>query len=133
MRVEACLDVQAPADMVWDIVTDPEAMPNVLAGITRWDVCGDVDRGLGARYRVRMLVGSAEVGGLVEGVEFDERRDMAWTTVTGGAHGAGWRLRPAPDGGTRVMLRLSYSAPGGVLGLLADRFSAPMVRRNLQA
>ena len=133
MRVEACADVRAPADVVWDVVTDPWCVPEILAGVTRWESAGDVERGLGARYRVRMQVGSAEVGGLIEVVEFDERRDMAWTTVTGVEHRGRWRLRPGPDGSTRVVLRLSYSAPGGFLGLLADRFSAPMVRRNLQA
>ena len=39
--------------------------------------------GSGARFTMRMRVGSADVGGLVEVVECDEPRDMAWTSITG--------------------------------------------------
>ena len=36
---------------------------------------GDQEPGLGARYRMLLRVGSAEVGGLIEVVEYDEPRD----------------------------------------------------------
>ena len=39
---------------------------------------------------------------------------------TGIDHRGRWRLREEPDGRTRVELRLSYQAPGGVLGLVSD-------------
>ena len=100
--------------------------------MTRWQVEGDLDSGLGARYSVLMKAGSAEVGGLVEVVEFDAPRDMAWTNVTGLDQRGRWRLRETDDGATTVTFRLSYQAPGGLLGSLSDRLSAPMVRQNLQ-
>jgi uncharacterized membrane protein len=132
MRIAEHVTVRASAKEVWDVVTDPSQAANVMAGVTRWDVAGDADRGEGARYRVLMQVGSAPVGGLVEVVEYDPCREMAWTSVTGVDQRGRWRLRPTDDGGTSVELRLSYAAPGGLIGLLADRFSAPMVRRNLR-
>ena len=131
MRVESCIDVQAPPSVVWALITDPGIIPELMAGVTRWEVTGDVERGLGARYKVRMHVGSAEVGGLVEVVEADDNRDLAWSSVTGVEHRGRWRLRQPRPGCTRVTLRLSYSAPGGLLGLVADRMAAPMVRSNL--
>ena len=67
---------------------------------------------LGARYRMLMRVGSADVGGLIEIVEFDDGRDLAWTSVTGIDQRGRWRIRETPDGRTRVTLRLSYGAPG---------------------
>jgi uncharacterized membrane protein len=103
-----------------------------MAGVTRWDVEDGAPDGVGARYRVLMQVGAAPVGGVVEVVEYDPCREMAWTSVTGVDQRGRWRLRPTGDGGTRVELRVSYGAPGGLLGWLADRFSAPMVRRNLR-
>ena len=81
---------------------------------------------------MRMQVGSAEVGGLVEVVEFDEPGDLSWTNVTGIDQRGRWRLRETSDGRTRVTLRLSYDAPGGVLGMISDRVSAPMVGRNFE-
>jgi acyl-CoA synthetase (AMP-forming)/AMP-acid ligase II len=79
-----------------------------------------------------MRVGSADVGGLVEIVEFDEPGDLAWTSVTGIDQRGRWRLRETGDGRTRVTLRLSYGSPGGILGAVADRLSASMVARNLE-
>ena len=88
---------------------------------------------LGARYSMRMKVGSAEVGGVVEVVEFDEPGDLSWTNVTGIDQRGRWRLRETSDGRTRVTLRLSYDAPGGVLGMISDRVSGADGRPQLRA
>jgi uncharacterized membrane protein len=132
MRVEERIVVDAPPEVVWDLIADPELCRRVLKGVTRWEVAGEQAVGLGARYAMRMKVGSAEVGGLVEVVEFDELRDMAWTSVTGLDHRGRWRLREHERGGTTVSFRLAYQAPGGLLATIADRVSAPMVRGNLR-
>src|ERR671920_2594399 len=81
---------------------------------------------------MRMHVGSAHVGGLIEIVEWDEPREMAWTSVTGIEQRGRWRLREQDDGTTRVTLRLSYSAPGTFLSTVADVVSARMVKSNLR-
>ena len=87
---------------------------------------------MGSRYSMRMHVGSADVGGLVEVVEFDEPGDLAWTSVTGIDQRGRWRLRENDDGGTRVTLRLQYGAPGGLLAAVSDRLSAPIVSGHLE-
>ena len=65
---------------MWSFVDDPARYLHFMSGITRWEVVGEQARGVGARYRMLMRVGSAEIGGLVEVVEHDEPRDMAWTS-----------------------------------------------------
>jgi uncharacterized membrane protein len=132
MRVEAQTEVNAPPSAIWPMIVDPEQLPRFMAGLTRWEPAGPSPFRLGARYRVHMLVGSAHVGGLVEVVEFDSQRDIAWTNITGIDHRGRWRLRERRPGCTDVTLRISYSAPGGLLAVLADRLAAPMVRRNLR-
>ena len=79
-----------------------------------------------------MRVGSAEVGGLIEVVEYDALRDIAWTSITGIDQRGRWRVRDVGDGRTRVTLRLSYGSPGGVVGAVTDRLSAPQVRGHLR-
>jgi acyl-CoA synthetase (AMP-forming)/AMP-acid ligase II/uncharacterized protein YndB with AHSA1/START domain len=132
MRIERGRIVDAPRERVWELVSDPARYPGFFHGITRLDLKGDVERGLGARFSMRMRVGSADVGGLVEVVEFDEPGDMAWTSVTGIDQRGRWRLRETADGRTRVVLRLSYGSPGGLLGAISDQVSKPMVARNLE-
>jgi len=137
MRISHATVLAAPIDDVWAIVTDPERVLGYMSGVTRWEVVGDRATGLGARYRMLFRVGAAEVGGLVEVVEFDEPCDFAWTSVTGLDHRGRWRLREAPAGRTRIELRLAYVVEGaGLSGWVAERVAAPTVsghvRRTLQ-
>ncbi|HEV2075709.1 MAG TPA: AMP-binding protein, partial [Thermoleophilaceae bacterium] len=132
MRIEREMRVAAPPRRVWELVSNPEAYPRLMQGITRVEPRSEGGPGLGARYLLHMRAGSADVGGLVELVEFDECRDMAWNSITGIDQRGRWRLRETDDGGTKVTLRLAYGAPGGLLGSLADRLSAPTVRDHLE-
>jgi uncharacterized membrane protein len=133
MRVEAKIDVSAPIERVWEAISDPSRYLHFMSGVTRWEVVGDQDRGLGARYRMLMRVGSAEIGGLVEAVEWDEPCDWAWTSVTGLDQRGRWRLRSQPHGRTRVQLRLSYGVAGaGIGGWIAERLAAPQVQGHLR-
>jgi uncharacterized membrane protein len=132
MRVGAQIDVAAAPELVWAFVTDPYRTLHFMSGVTRWEVVSENDRGLGARYRTLMRVGSAEVGGLVETVEYDEPYDIAWTSVTGLDQRGRWRLRSTGPNRTRVELRLSYGVAGaGITGWLAEHVAAPTVRGNL--
>jgi acyl-CoA synthetase (AMP-forming)/AMP-acid ligase II/carbon monoxide dehydrogenase subunit G len=133
MRVEKTAAIDASREEIWERICDPCAYPRFLTGVTRLERKSDEpERGLGARYTVRFRVGSADVGGLVEIVEFDEPADLAWTSVTGIDQRLRWRLREADDGRTLVTLRLAYDAPGGLLATVSEQVSKPMVARNLE-
>lgn len=137
MRVNGDRLLAAPIEDVWSIVTDPERVLSYMSGITRWTLAGDLRTGLGARYRILFRIGAAEVGGLIEVVEFEPPCDFAWTSVTGLDHRGRWRLREAPGGRTRVEFRLAYVVAGaGLSGWVAERVAAPTiaghVRRTLQ-
>jgi len=133
MRVMAQIDISAPADLVWERITDPSQYLHFMSGITRWEVVSEQDRGCGARYRSLMRVGSAELGGLIEVVEFTPNRDFAWTSVTGLDQRGRWRLRERRTGRTHVELRLSFGVAGsGLFGWIAEHAAAPMVRGHLR-
>ena len=133
MRLSECIVVNAPPQLVWDYVTDPDNSLRFMSGITRWEVEGDKRTGLGARYRMLMRVGSAEMGGLVEIVEFSEPRDMAWSSITGVDQRGRWRLRRAAGGRTKVEFRFAYGVAGsGITGYIAEHVAAPLVRGHLR-
>ncbi len=133
MRVAASTTVRAPAAQVWQFVSDPEHTLSFMSGVTRWEVEGRQRTGLGARYRILFRVGAAEIGGLIEIVEWDEPRELAWTSVLGIDQRGRWRLRALPGGRTRVELRMAYGVAGsGLSGWVAERVAAPIVVGHLR-
>jgi len=133
MRVVVDIEINAPCEMVWEYVSDPTRYLHFMQGMTRYEVVGKQAQGVGARYRTLMRVGSAEVGGVVEVVEWDESRDLAWNSVTGVDQRGRWRLRERPDDRTHVEFRFQYGVAGsGILGWLAEQVAAPTVRQHLR-
>jgi uncharacterized membrane protein len=131
VRIEQRVTIDAPRHLVWEYITEPANYCVFMEGLTRWDVAGDRHTGLGARYRVLFRVGAADVGGLIEIVEWQPDGDMAWSSVTGVDQRGRWRLRELGDGRTRVTFRFAYGVPGGgITGLIAERVAAgPLNRR----
>jgi uncharacterized membrane protein len=133
MRVAESITISAAAERVWAVISDPECILEFMSGVTRWEVMSASPTGLGARYRMLFRIGSAEVGGLIEVVEWGPPCDLAWTSVTGLDQRGRWRLRDTRGGGTRVELRLAYGVAGsGLSGWLAERIAAPAVASHLR-
>jgi uncharacterized membrane protein len=133
MRVGAETRIAAPVEAVWGIAADPRQALNFMSGVTRWENASELEQGPGARYRMLLRVGSAEIGGLIEIVEWDPPFDFAWTSVTGIDQRGRFRLRRAPGGQTKVEFRLAYGVAGsGLSGWLAERIAAPTVGGHLR-
>ncbi len=132
MRVNDSIEIAAPQKLVWDYLADPTHFLHFMSGVTRWEPASDRRSGLGARYRMLLRVGAAEVGGVIEFVEWRPETDMAWTSVTGVDQRGRWRVRRIDDDRTRVELRYSYGVAGaGIAGLIAERVAALSISRHL--
>ncbi len=133
MRTTAATVISAPVDTVWSVISDPEQVLSFMSGITRWQVESEEPTGLGARYRMLLHIGSAEVGGLIEIVEWDPPRELAWTSITGVDQRGRWRLRPVSGGRTRAEIRLAAGVAGsGIAGWVAERIAQPVVTSHLR-
>ena len=82
MRVERDILIDASPAEIWELVSNPDHYDRFWHDLTRLDRKNE-EQGLGARFALRMRIGSADLGGLIEIVEFDEQADMAWTSITG--------------------------------------------------
>jgi len=132
MRLKESIVISASPEEIWDYLEDPSNWLHFMSGVTRWEVRGDVPSGLGARYRMLIKVGSAEVGGLVEMVEWEPPRDLAWNSVTGVDQRGRFRLRKVDEHRTRVEFRYSYGVAGsGIPGLVSEWVSAPTISSHL--
>ncbi|HEY2317048.1 MAG TPA: SRPBCC family protein [Solirubrobacteraceae bacterium] len=133
MRATAATTISAPIETVWEVVSDPERALSFMSGVTRWEIEGDERVGLGARYRMLLRVGSAEMGGLIEIVEWEPPQELAWTSITGVDQRGRWRLRPAAGGRTRAEIRLAAGVNGsGISGWIAERIAQPIVASHLR-
>lgn len=134
MRINESIVVHAPAGEVWDFIREPDNYLRFMSGVTRWEVAGETRAGLGARYRMLLRVGSAEIGGLIEIVEEVEGRDLAWTSVTGIDQRGRWRLRERGERVTDVELRFAYGVAGsGIPGWISEIVSSFPVRSRMRA
>lgn len=131
MHVSANTDIAAPRQVVWNYIVDPARHLNFMDGMTKWEIEGARRNGLGARFSMRMRIGSVEMGGRIEIVEFDPPCDLAWTSITGIDHRGRWRLRTVTGRTTHVELRVTYHAIG-ILAHLADLVASLIVRRHLR-
>ncbi|MEO9220762.1 MAG: AMP-binding protein, partial [Mycobacteriaceae bacterium] len=133
MRVHEEIYIDAPLEQVWQILADPADYPGLLDSIAAFDPEDpDQQPGQRARYTMRFAMGSAEVGGTVEIVEYDPPRDISWTSVTGIDQRGHLRLREASGGRTRLEFRFGYEVPGTVLGTVAELVSIREVSRRLR-
>jgi uncharacterized membrane protein len=131
MRVERRCIIDADRETVWKFVSDPDCYPQFMASLERWETVTEGPARKGARYTVHWKIGSVPIGGVIEVIEFDPARDLAWIGITGVSLRGRFRLRETDDGRTRLTFRLAYESAGGILGLIADRVAARQVGRNM--
>ncbi|MGI8631028.1 MAG: SRPBCC family protein [Solirubrobacterales bacterium] len=133
MRLTQDIACNAPVEAVWEYINEPANYLHFMSGMTRWEVAGERRSGKGARYRMLMRVGSAEVGGLIEIVDWRSPTDMAWTSILGVDQRGRWRLRALPDGRTKIELRYQFGVAGsGIGGWLAEQLASPVVSEHLR-
>lgn len=133
MRLRESVVVSAPCEQVWDYLAEPGNWLRFMSGVTRWEPVGDIRSGLGARYRMLIRAGSAEIGGLIEMVEWNVPREMAWNSVTGVDQRGRFRVRALDDGRSRVELRYLYGVAGsGMIGVIAEWVARPTLSSHIR-
>jgi fatty-acyl-CoA synthase len=132
MRIEESITVRAPLEAVWERISDPTQWPRDLGRMHCSHLPDSPDRGSGARYWLHLEVGAAEVGSLIEVLEYEPKSSLSWATIRGLEQRGHWRLRDHGDGSTEVTLSVSYQAAGGLAALLTDEISSLWVRRYLR-
>jgi fatty-acyl-CoA synthase len=133
VRIEETVNIDAPRGRVWELISDPAAYPRRLDWVDAFEPQkADTEPEVGARYEMRVRVGSASVGGLVEIVEYDPAGDIVWTSITGVEQRGRLRLRPRGQKGSRLSMRVSYGAPGPLWGTLAELLSVPQINGSVK-
>jgi acyl-CoA synthetase (AMP-forming)/AMP-acid ligase II/uncharacterized protein YndB with AHSA1/START domain len=130
MRVSQRITIDAPPAAVWELVGEPSLYPRFLRDVTRWEpvAVAEDDR---PRYRIEVRVGGVELGAVVEIAGVSAPYELRWESVSGIEHRGRWRVEANGDRRCTVMLELSYRAPAGVFGMIADAAALPLLRRGV--
>lgn len=124
--------MDAPRSRVFDLVDDPGCYPEFFVGMTKWEPRSKKRRGVGAKYRVLMQVGSIQAGGTVRVTARKKNDAIEWAWEQGIHQSGRWTLRDA-DGGTELALEVRYDLSGGPLGRVVEHLTGRIVERNLWA
>jgi hypothetical protein len=126
MHYEVTADIRAPAETIWEIITDAGRYPDWDSGVERIE--GDIAPGEKIKVFSEMNPGR---GFPIKVTEFEPAQRMTWT----GGMPLGlfkgirtFRLTPGPDSTTRFEMRESFSGPlqyGAGLKALAESRTGP--------
>ena len=131
MRASQEGSIDAPAAALWEPIGEPSLYPRFLRDVTRWEkIAGD--EGSRPRYHIEVRVGGVELGAVVEITHASAPHELGWESVSGIEHHGHWRVRSDGDRRCTVALDLSYRAPGGVLGMIADGAALPLLHQGLR-
>jgi ribosome-associated toxin RatA of RatAB toxin-antitoxin module len=132
IRIERNILIDRPARDVFALVSEPGRYPEFFAGITKWESRSQRKRGIGARFRVLMKVGSIEAGGTINVTNWEDDRVISWSSDQGIRHKGQWTLEPR-GAATELTLLMEYELAGGPVGWLVERLAGRIVGRNLTA
>ena len=131
MNISRSVLIERPPRDVFRLVSDLEQGPDWFVGITRWDPRSKARKGIGAKYRVLVRIGSIEAGGTLAVTEWEPPRTIAWESVDGIRQRGRLRLRKSGPG-TELSLEISYDLPG-FGGWLAARLAGRAIARDMTA
>lgn len=133
-KVRNEVQIDAPPERVWEILIDPERLPQYNATIVEVsDATGPLDQ-VGASYNAVAKVYGRRIEGRWEVTEVDPLRRIVQRASAGdeGAATVIGTIEPA-GGGTRAAVEVDYQLPAGFLGELADKlFVERSVERDVR-
>ena len=131
IELSASVDVDRPADDVWQVVADYSRDPEWRQGVATMapSTVGPVVLGTTTAEELRMAGRTWDNTGVVTSV--DAGRRFTWRTTSGVPASGSRTVGPRPGGGSRVELTVTVTADG-VLRLLRPLLT-PLMRRGLAA
>ena len=132
MKVERSISIDRDPKAVFAFVSDLTRYGDFFVGITRWEPLSQKKRGIGARYRVLMQVGSIEAGGVLRIHTWDSPSSIEWEAESGIHQRGRWELLGS-DGVTDLTLTVEFDLSGGPVGALVERLAGRIVARNMWA
>ena len=134
MKVEGTKEFDAPAQLVWDVLNDPEKRAKLLPGVESFDVHDE--RRWTANVKIPLGLGGLKMTVDMEKVE-EREPEFAKMAIKGNGVGAmmnmetSFTLSDAPEGGTAMAWSADVKIAGPV-GSMGQRVLQPIVNQQVQ-
>jgi carbon monoxide dehydrogenase subunit G len=134
MKVEGTKDFDAPVEIVWDVLMDPERMAKLLPGVESFEVHDADHWSAGVKVPLGM-------GGLKLRFAFEqaEKRPMEYAKLNAKGQGVGaivnmqTEFHLAPEGGRTTMQWVADVRVAGPIGSMGQRVFQPIVNQQVKA
>ncbi len=135
--VESSFLVRAPLETVWEFHNDPRALPKIMPGLFGLAIesCDQPMRA-GSRVNISMGAGLLRQRWVLQVTAHEPPRQFVDEQLPGQGPFKRWRhthrFEPA-DNGTRIIDRIEYELPLGLLGKIAAGIGGPLVMKLIFA
>jgi uncharacterized membrane protein len=131
MAIERIIDIDAPREKVWTVMTDVESWPEWTASVTSLALLDEAPFDVGSHARIRQPRLPVAVWTVTA---FEPEHYFEWQTgVPGVRTVAGHRVEATGSDGARVTLSVSWSGPlAPLIGLLYSKRSRRYVEMEAQ-
>ena len=128
MRVETTIEIDAPPETVWAVMTDVARWPEWTTSVERAERLDDGPLGVGSRARLKQPKFPPVVW---EVTELEPGRSFSWTAKNVGVTSVGeHRIAPHPNHGVTVTLSLRQEGP---LAPVLTALTSKLTRRYVEA
>jgi uncharacterized membrane protein len=131
MQVETVVDIDAPPERVWQIMSDVERWPEWTASVERAERLDEGPLSVGSRARLKQPKFPPVVW---EVTDLQPGRSFSWTAKNVGVTSVGrHEIAPRGDSGSRVALSLRQEGPlAPLLALLTSKLTRRYVETEAQ-
>src|SRR6185295_14285039 len=132
VKVEGSKEFDAPAQLVWDVLNDPEKMAKLLPGVESFEIQDD------RRWKASVKV-PLGMGGLKLNFQFEkvEERPIEYAKLASKGQGVGaivameTEFNLTPNGDTTSMAWSAYVRIAGPIGSMGQRVFQPIVNQQV--
>ena len=132
MKVEGTKELNAPAEVVWDVLNDPSQMANLLPGVSGFEIKDETHWTASVKVPLGM-------GGLALKLNFEktEERPIEYSRLSAKGQGVGaivsmdTEFYLAGDGGRTSMRWLADVRVAGPIGSMGQRVFQPIVNQQV--
>lgn len=124
--------VNAPQSKVFDYVNDYRTVPEYMMGITRFDLVGEQESGVGAKFDSVMRIGPKDFSSILECTEWVENEKIRMEAQSGFPVIIEWTFAATGESVSEMECVFDFKLPGGLAGRALKAIIDPFAKQAVK-